>query len=115
MDAPHHRRDFVRGLGLTALAAPAVLADDTSTRKADDAKPADAPAPKPPTEAEARMQLVLARYGKQLDEPARRAVRREIDAITARAEALRKFALDNGDGPFPVFHPYRAPLAEPKG
>ena len=56
------------------------------------------------------MDLVLARFGKQLDEAARKSVRAEIDLITRRAETLRKFALDNGDGPYPVFQPYRAPL-----
>jgi hypothetical protein len=57
------------------------------------------------------MELVLARFGKQLDEAGRKKVRGEVQAIVRRAEALRKFPLDNGDGPFPVFHPFRAPLA----
>jgi hypothetical protein len=107
-----HRRDFVRALALGASASAGALigtarADDT---KKDDDKPKnDAPAPK--TEAEARMELVLARFGKQLDDDARNAVRSEINGIVRRAEQLRKIPLDNGDGPFPVFVPYRAPVA----
>ena len=61
-------------------------------------------------EAEARMSYVLARFGGHLDEAARKSVRAEIDGLVGRAEALRKVPLDNGDGPFPVFRPYRAPL-----
>lgn len=105
-----HRRDFVRtlALGATVAALPEApaLADDPKPQE----KPKAAEPPKAPTEADARMALVLARYGSQLDEAARKAVRAEVEMMTRRAEALRKFALENGDGPFPVFHPYRAPL-----
>ena len=108
MDMPHHRRDFVKAI---SLAAPAALF--TTPASADD-PPKDekkADEPKPKTEADARMELVLARFGKQLDEAARKTVRAEVESIVRRAEALRKFELDNGDGPYPVFQPYRAPLA----
>ena len=100
-----NRRDFVRSAALgVALSAPVVLL-------ADDEKPKDkGDASKPPTEAEARMSYVLARFGGHLDEAARKSVRAEIDGLVGRAEALRKLPLDNGDGPFPVFRPYRAPL-----
>ncbi len=100
MDTPHHRRDFVRAL---ALVAPAAFVADEPKK---DAPPPD----RPQTEADARMALVLARYGKQLDEAARKTVRAQVEGIVRRAEALRKFPLDNGDGPFPLFQPYRAPL-----
>jgi hypothetical protein len=111
MDTHHHRRDFVRTLALSVPAAAAALSAPTAVwgdePKKDESKP-----PEPPkTETDARMELVLARFGKQLDEAARKKVRGEVQAIVRRAEALRKFPLDNGDGPFPVFHPYRAPLA----
>ncbi len=109
MDKPHHRRDFVRGLALSvpavALSGPGALADDPPK---DEKKGEETP---PKTEADARMDLVLARFGKHLDEAARKSVRSEVEMIVRRAEALRKFELDNGDGPFPVFQPYRAPLA----
>ena len=99
MDTPHHRRDFVRTA--VALAAPAAVV------KADEPNPAEPLK----TEVEARMELVVARFGPQLDDEARKKVRGEVEEIVRRAKALRAFALDNGDGPFPVFQPYRAPLA----
>ena len=110
MDTPHHphRRNFVKALAAiapAALIATPALAEDPPK---DDKKPEET---KPKSEADARMELVLARFGKQLDEAARKSVRDEIESIVRRAEALRKFELDNGDGPYPVFQPYRAPLA----
>jgi hypothetical protein len=111
------RRDFVRSLALgastVALTAPtAVLADDEKEKKEKKDEPAKPESPKVQTEADARMELVIARFGKHLDESARKSVRAEVESHVRRAEALRKIPLDNGDGPFPVFHPYRAPLSE---
>ena len=97
------RRAFVKGLALTA---PAVALGPA--RGADEPEPAKE---KPPTEAEARMELILARFGPQLDEAARKSIRGEVESLTRRAAALRKFALENGDGPFPVFYPYRGPAS----
>src|SRR4051794_17447216 len=100
-----HRRDFVRvlALGVTSAAiAPAARADDKEKPK--DEKPKDTPT-RP--EADVRMDLILARYGPSLDDDARKAVRAEVESIVRRGEALRKFALSNGDGPLPVFTPYR--------
>ena len=109
MDEPSHRRDFVRALalggGAVALTRP-VLADDEK----DKDKPRDE-APKPRTEVDARMDLILARYGKYLDDAAKKSVRAEVESIVKRGEQLREFALTNGDEPFPVFTPYRAPVA----
>jgi len=110
MDTPphHHRRDFVKALAAAApvaLIGTPALAEDPPK---DDKKPEEA---KPKTEADARMEVVLARFGKQLDEAARKTIRGEVEAIVRRAEALRKFELDNGDGPYPIFQPYRAPLS----
>jgi hypothetical protein len=101
---PNHRRDFLRAI---ALAGPAAALSAGPT--AGDEKPS-LPVAGPSSEAEARMGLILARFGKSLDEDARASVRAEVDAIARRAELLRKFPLENGDGPFPVFIPYRAPL-----
>jgi hypothetical protein len=112
MPETRNRRDFVRTLALGAsagaLMAPVSIRADDPEKKDDKPKP-DAESPK--SEAAARMELVLARFGKQLDDEARKAVRKEIDAIVKRAELLRKIQLDNGEGPFPIFTPYRAPLA----
>lgn len=102
-----HRRDFVRSLALGAsvgLLPQTLVADEPDKDSPNQAEP-------PPSEADARMALVVARFGRQLDDDARKIVRAEIDSIVQRAESLRKFPLDNSDGPFPVFHPYRAPLA----
>lgn len=102
-DRPH-RRHFVRslalGAGVASLSSPAPLRADEPKKEAEK------------SEADARMDLVLARFGKHLDPDARKSVRAEVASIVHRAEALRKFPLDNGDGPFPVFIPYRAPLEE---
>jgi hypothetical protein len=114
------RRDLLRGLALGTAAgligAPSARGgndDDPAKKDQKPAEPAtDAPPPNQnPTEADARMALVLARYGDQLDGDARAVIRAEIEGHVRRAQALRKIPLTNGDGPFPVFHPYRAPLA----
>lgn len=110
---PIPRRDFARALALAAVAAPSALADEPKADDKDKPKDASKPEPpKPPDEVDARMALILARFGKhaQLDDKARAAIRGEIAGIVRRGEALRKVPLGNGDGPFPVFHPFKAPL-----
>ena len=108
MTDPSHRRDFVRALAIggtaAALGTPAALADDDPK-----GKPKEDP-PEAKSEVDARMDLILSRYGKYLDEDSKKAVRSEVESIVRRGEQLRKFALTNGDEPFPVFTPYRAPL-----
>ena len=102
-----HRRDFVRSLALGASASAVAR----SPAIADEPKAGDTAKPEArKTEADARMDLVLARFGKHLDAKARESVRAEVESIVRRSEALRKFPLTNGDGPYPVFTPYRAPL-----
>jgi hypothetical protein len=101
-----HRRDFVRSLGL-AGAAGLVSGGRSSAQEPDEEKPAPER-----SEADARMDLVLARYGKHLDDDARLSVRRDVEAVVRRGERLRAFELSNGDGPMPVFSPYRAPVME---
>jgi hypothetical protein len=98
----HHRRDFVRALAFTTALGGTVVADEPVKDVKEEPRP---------SEADARMALVLARFGTQLDADARKAIRAEIEDQVRRAATLRKIPLDNGDGPFPVFHPYRAPLA----
>ncbi len=132
-----NRRMFVRALAVGASAAPLVAAGALVDAD-DKAKSAEKKAVKPKdvakkdavakaetkgdattkktvehdaafeAEVDARMQLVLARCGSKLDEAARKSVREELAGIVERSRALKKFSLDNGDGPFPVFHPYRA-------
>jgi hypothetical protein len=131
MHEPTDRREFVRTIVIGAsagalLAPPAARADEPQKKASADEpqKKASAKeenqekkeseksdAEKLPSEVDARMALVLARFGKQLDAEARKTVRSEIESIVRRAEELRKVTLSNGDGPFPVFVPYRAPVA----
>ena len=108
-----HRRDFLQSLAATSAVGlvpltPAAASDDPPKQTDDDATSKKSP----PSETDLRMELILARYGDRLDDDARRSVRRELDSIVKRAEALRKIPLENGDQPFPVFIPYRAPLAD---
>ena len=94
------RRDFLRTLGLastTGLVTRSTHAED------------DKPAPEP-SEIDARMNLILARYGTHLDDDARRSIRRDVEAVIRRADRMRAFELANGDEPIPVFTPYRAPV-----
>ncbi len=104
MTESSHRRDFVRGLLLGGAAAgvgsPANAEDDPKKEPAVNL-----------TEIEARMALILARYGDSLDEAARKAILIDVESIVRRADALRNYELTNGDEPFPIFVPYRAPLA----
>ena len=92
------RRAWLRAL---ALAAPASAIS----------VPASADEPKAPSEVDARMGLILARFGDKLDPEARKLVRAEVESIVRRVEELRKVKLTNADGPFPVFSPFRAPLS----
>jgi hypothetical protein len=130
-----HRRAFVRAFACAGSAfaafvggsrgdepkAEPIKKDDdekTTTKPTDAEKPASRPAENATKnadpfeiEVEARMNLVLARFGERIDDKARVEVRREVEAIVRRARELRKYPLDNGDGPGPVFVPYRAPIA----
>jgi hypothetical protein len=102
-----HRRNFVRAIALggstIALTRPAQADDEKTT-------PKDEPS-KLRSEVDARMDLILARFGKHLDDEAKKSIRAEVESIVKRGEQMRKFELTNGDEPFPVFTPYRAPLA----
>lgn len=102
-----HRRDFVLGWSLGLVPSLVVPRD----RARGDAAPPGPPPDPIQAETDARLALVLARYGARLDEEARKSIRSEIESQVRRAEGLRHFALTNGEGPFPVFKPYRSPLA----
>ena len=99
-----HRRDFVRTLGLAGSVG-------LLGRNVSQAQEPDKPAPAPEaTEADARMALIVARYGKHLDDDARRSVRSDVEAVIRRGNRMRAFELSNGDEPMPVFTPYRSAL-----
>ncbi len=102
-----HRRDFVLGFSLGLV--PSLVVPGAQAR--GDETPPGPPSDPIQAETDARLALVLARFGARLDEEARMAIRSEIESQVRRAEGLRHFALTNGEGPFPVFKPYRSPLA----
>lgn len=54
--------------------------------------------------------MILSRFGAVLDDEARAVVRRDVETVVRRGEALRNFPLDNGDAPMPVFRAFRAAL-----
>lgn len=110
-----HRREFVRTLALIPaaglLARPGLaVADDPKPSDEPAAKPADPESARVAAEVEARMQLILARYGNQLDADARAAVRSDVLAMVQRLRSLARFALDNSDEPMPRFVPYRGAI-----
>lgn len=103
------RRDFARTVGVAAGAAllPA--------RARGDEKPKPpAAAPPPPTklstasqaEADARVQMIVARYGTRLSAAERAVLARLSHDAQEQLDKLRAFALDVGDEPAHIF---RAP------
>jgi hypothetical protein len=115
MSETSHRRDFVRALALGAsagaLLGPIPLRAETPDDKDEKDKGEKPLSEAQKAEVDARMEYVLARFGKHLDADARKTVRKEIEGAVKRSEELRKIHLDNGDGPYPFFTPYRAPSA----
>lgn len=96
-----NRRIFVG-----ALAGAAGLSTSTKSIAQDPAPPAQ---PDPlDAEVDARMALVVARYGARLDEDARKAIRDDIRQHIRRARRLKEFTLENGDGPHTVMTAYRS-------
>jgi hypothetical protein len=92
-DASLSRRGFV----LTAAAATASLG----------AAQAPAPAPTPPVlspVAEAQLQALLAKHGKQFSDAQKADIRRLLSEAAKPSEELRKFSLTNADEPALVLH-----------
>ena len=58
-------------------------------------------------DVDARLAVVLARFGDRLDDAGRATVRARIVAQLAEAAALRAVPLQNGDEPDFVFAPFR--------
>jgi hypothetical protein len=97
------RRAFLRGSLLAGLAAcPAPAQQDDKQNEGARPDPIAA-------EVEARMAVVLARYGDRLDDAARKTVRGDVESVVKRARRLREFPLTNADGPALLLVPYRAP------
>jgi hypothetical protein len=108
-----HRREFLRELtvivGTTAAMAGGGAARGDEPPGAKPEPPVD---PSVKAEVDARMGLVVARFGDRLDPKARERVRAQVERQVRRDRSLRQFKLENGDGPFPVFTPFRAGLEE---
>jgi hypothetical protein len=105
------RREFARSAA-AALAATALLKPAAAT--ADDAAKATPPAPPTAhkfsaaaqTEVEARVQLIVARYGARLSAAERADLLRMSGDLQESLEKIRAYPLDPSDQPAPTF---RAP------
>ncbi len=102
------RRAFVRSLiaggALTTASQVAANAQDDPVQAEKQQKAAPDPLQ---VEVDARLAILVARRGEALDDEARETIRADIESMVKRARRLRRFVLDNGDGPFPVMIPYR--------
>jgi hypothetical protein len=104
------RRDFAKAVGATVGAA-ALL--PRSTRADESVKPPGAAAP-PPTklgpasqaEADARVQMIVGRYGARLSPAERADIARQSHDAQEQLDKLRAFVLEVGDEPA---HTFRAP------
>jgi hypothetical protein len=99
------RRDFAR-LALAAAAVPAVANVPALAET-----PAAAATPHP--EAEARIAMILGRYGTRFSEEQKADIRRLIVGAQEGLDAMRAHPLDNSIEPATLFRVYRAP-ARPK-
>jgi hypothetical protein len=101
------RRDFAHTLGLVAGAA--LLPRSATAEETNQAKPKPAP-PKlsavAQAEADARVQLIVARYGARLSPSERALVTRLSNEMQPVLDELRAYALDWSDEPAHIF---RAP------
>jgi hypothetical protein len=103
------RREFARD----AAAAAAALLGGACARSGT---PARAPAPPSPPElprpsrleADARVELILSRWGDRLSEEQRTKLRRFAYDAQRELDAIRAYPLEAGDEPTPVFRVYRA-------
>jgi hypothetical protein len=101
---PSRRRFLRRTAALGAAAAATPLPAATGQEPAAEDDPLRA-------EVDARMALVVARFGRHLDDAAREEVRRQVEGVVRQGRALRQSPLANGDEPMPIFRPFRAPDA----
>lgn len=110
-----NRRGFLRQVAMGASAGAVLGSSAHAASGQEAARPANPQQGDKPVaedrfqaEVDARMNLVLARYGEHLDEQAREEVRRQVEGVVRQGQALRALPLENSDEPFPVFRPYRA-------
>jgi hypothetical protein len=101
------RRDFAR-LALAAAAVPAV-----ANVPAFAEIPAATATATPNPEAEARIAMILGKYGTRFTEEQKADIRRLITGAQEGLEMMRAHPLDNSIEPATLFRVYRAP-ARPK-
>jgi hypothetical protein len=104
-----HRREFVRWLAVGGASGVLVSEGESAFAAAHSQDPAEAAdRTSLDAEVEARLAIVLARYGAVLDDATRLLIQADIRLHVTRARRLKSFALENGDAPFPVLIPYRS-------
>jgi hypothetical protein len=104
------RRDFARGIALTAaaVAAPRNTPAQIESASGGASQEATAQATQLSPTGEAQIQTILAKYGKRLSDEQKADVRRLVAQAQKTSEALRAFPLDNSDEPAMIFHIYRS-------
>jgi hypothetical protein len=102
------RRDFARTVGVTAAAAllPARARAANEPKSAPPSPPATKLPPASQAEADARVAMIVGRYGTRLSAAERADLARLSHDAQEQLDRLRAFALDVGDEPAHVF---RAP------
>ena len=110
------RRSFARDavvIATAAAVAPVLIAQtQPAPPKTTAAEPK--PAPNPPAlsaasqaEVDARIQWITTKYGAHLNDEQRADVKRLVTGGQAGVDAMRKWDLDNGNGPAEPFRIYR--------
>ena len=99
------RRDFARGIAVTA--ATAAIPHKTSVRVHSADQEASARAPELSATGEAQLQSILAKYGKRFSDEQKADVRRLVAQAEKTSGALHAFPLENSDEPAMIFHIYQ--------
>ena len=117
------RRAFARNAIVAATAAavlPGAFAQTTEpappkTTAAEPKPPANSPVLPPASQAEvdSRVNWILSKYGSRLSDEQRADVRRLIQGGQQGVDAMRAYALANGNDPAPGFRVYRAARPSP--
>lgn len=91
------RRDFAKSSIIAAVATSVTAAD----------------APPPPNaEAEARVALILGKYGDRFTEQQKKEIRERVAGVQGGLDAMRAYPLPNDVEPATLFRVYRAPKTE---
>ncbi len=104
------RRDFARGIALTAATVAAPRNTPAYVKSASGGASQEQTAQATPLSpaSEAQLQTIFAKYGKRLSDEQKTDVRRLVAQAQKTSEALRAFPLDNSDEPAMIFHVYRS-------